>query len=175
MILNSYSDGNHVKYWWNMIKIRCLRNCLYLLKNCHKPFGQRFWPMPKETRFYDRWGFPQQDYPNQWTISSNSTNLQYSACPFLFPLRSINSIYPINTTNFTCFLKCFIFICIVFKMLNVKFSVKNFIYPIFKFPSFPRGRVRVRPHFHLPKKGGNSVSTSGDMGALWHVLLQCNF
>ena len=81
---------------------------------------------------------------------------------------------PINKTNFTCFLKCFIFICIVFKMLNVKFSVKNFIYPIFKFPSFPRGWVRVRPHFHLPKKGENSVSTSGDVcGYSVIVAVQC--
>ena len=37
-----YSDGNHGKYWWNMMKFRCLSNGLCSLKNCHKPFGQGF-------------------------------------------------------------------------------------------------------------------------------------
>ena len=42
MILLWYSDGNHGKYWWNMMKFRCLSNGLCSLKNCHKPFGQGF-------------------------------------------------------------------------------------------------------------------------------------
>ena len=44
MILRSYSEGNQGRYWWNMMKIRCLSNGLYSLKNCHKQFGQAFWP-----------------------------------------------------------------------------------------------------------------------------------
>ena len=44
MILRWHSDGNHGKYWWNMMKIRFLSitlNGLCSLKNCHKPFGFR--------------------------------------------------------------------------------------------------------------------------------------
>ena len=44
IILEWYSDGYHGKYWWNMMKIRCLSNGLYSLKNRHKPFGKMFRP-----------------------------------------------------------------------------------------------------------------------------------
>ena len=40
MILRGYADGNHGKYWCNMMKIRCLSNSLYSLMNCHKQFGR---------------------------------------------------------------------------------------------------------------------------------------
>ena len=56
MILGWYSDGNHGKYWWNMMKIRCPSNGLYSTEELPQTIWARvttpFWAMPKLTRFF---------------------------------------------------------------------------------------------------------------------------
>ena len=44
MILRWNFDGNHSKYWYNMMKINCHSIGLYSLKNCRNSFGKRFRP-----------------------------------------------------------------------------------------------------------------------------------
>ena len=44
-IFGKYSDGNVRKYWWNVMKIWCLRNGLYSLENCHCVLNIRYEPV----------------------------------------------------------------------------------------------------------------------------------
>ena len=87
------------------------------------------------------------DFPDQWTIPSNLPICLFSWIFHIsIPINWIDYVNPINTIDLTCFFSCFIFICIVFN----GWQMSSFLLKVST--SFPSGRVRVRPHFHLPEE-----------------------
>ena len=84
--------------------------------------------------------------------TSEQSHQIYQICLFSsifhisIPINWIDYVNPINTIDSTRFFSCFIFICIVFDGCQMS----SFLLKVST--SFPSGRVRVRPHFHLPEE-----------------------